>query len=196
MQLVGCPPNLGCGGFGTITSHFFLLLLGSEATQTVQSHWGERQLHVTLTPAHRGCYWKPITALLIFDQSRHDNAFCSSRSISVLASLECLCTSSPVDVCLWFPYLCYCICFGAVNHKLIGFDTLLSSSHITLLQKCFSLCLSFPCAMKQKLSLEWLDISLFTLCPLPFLLSLWKKVLSWVFYLLIYLTFWVVWMLV
>lgn len=35
-----------------------------------------------------------------------------------------------------------------------------------------------PCAMEQKLSLEWLDITLLTLCPLPFMLSLLKKVLS------------------
>lgn len=51
----------------------------------------------------------------------------------------------------------------------------LSSSYITLLQLCFSLCHLFPCAMEQTLSLEWLDISLLTLCPLPFMLSLLKK---------------------
>lgn len=108
-------------------SSFFCFCSGSRATQTVQGHWGERQLHATLTPAHWGCCREPITAPLIFDQSRHENTLCSSSPISVLASLKCLCTSSPVDVCLWFPYLCFCICSWPTNRKLIGLDTLLFS---------------------------------------------------------------------
>lgn len=45
----------------------------------MQSHWGERQLHAAFTSAHLGCCWEPITAPLIFDQSRHENTLCSSH---------------------------------------------------------------------------------------------------------------------
>lgn len=81
VQLVGCIPTSGCvwgGSFETTTSQFFLLLLGSRATQAVHSHWGGRHLHAILTPAHLGCCFKPNTAPLIFKQSWHDNTLCSS----------------------------------------------------------------------------------------------------------------------
>lgn len=174
MQLVGCTPTSGCGGFGTTTSQFFLVLLGSRATQC------------RVTEESASCMWHSIlpTGVAVEKLSLHCWSliipsmiiiFCSFSTILVLASLECVCTSSPVDVCLWFPYLCFCICSWLVNHKLIGLDTLLSSSHITLFQLCFSICHLFPCTMEQKLSLEWLDISFLTLCPPPFMLSLLKN---------------------
>ena len=46
-------------------------------------------------------------------------------------SQVCVFTSSPVDVCLWFPYLCSCFYSRPVNRKLNGLDPLLSSSYIT-----------------------------------------------------------------
>lgn len=122
VQLVGCTPHLSCGGgFGTTTSQFlsffiilflffycFCLTLNSRAPQTVQSHWGERQLHATLTPVHRGCWWEPVTAPLFFDQSRHERALCSSGFIPVTMSLESLCTSS-LYRCVFAIFLAFCI---------------------------------------------------------------------------------------
>lgn len=177
------------GGPGSLWNNHitvFFKLLGSRATQAVHTHWGGCHLHATLTPAHLECCWKPITAPLIFSQSWHDdnnNTLCSSSPTFVLVSLEHLCTSSHVIVSLWFP------CHGfswLVNHKLIGLDTPLSFYHITLFQLCFPFYPHlFPRALEQTVSFEWLDTTVLTLCPLPFMLIPLRNVFCKMFYLFI-----------
>lgn len=191
VQLVGCIPTSGCvwgAGFETTTSQFFLLLLGSRATQAVHSHWGGRHLHATLTPAHLGCCWKPNTAPLIFKQSWHDNTLCSSSPTFVLVSFECLCTFSPIIVSLWFPC--------PVNHKLTGLDTPLSSFHIPISALFLLFCHLFPRALEQKVLLLWMAWHhLAHFVSFPFYVDSFGKKFSvrCFIYLSIYFHFWVLW---
>lgn len=176
MQLVGCTPTSGL--WGLWNNHFTVSFcycwaaeLHSQCRVTEESACCMRHSLLPTGGAvenlslHRWSLISPGMKLLYV----HPAPFLSWRLSSVCAHLHlsmCVCD---------FLTSVFCICSWPVNCKLIGLDTLLSSSYITLLQLCFSLCHLFPCAMEQKLSLEWLDISLLTLCPLPFMLSLLKK---------------------
>lgn len=196
VQLVGCPPTSGL--WGLWNNHFTLLFCYCWAATL------HRQCRVTEESA--SCMWHSLLPMGgAVEKSLHRWSLISP-GMTILSvhpdpflswRLSSVCAHHHLSMCVC-DFLTSVLAFilDRVRRKLIGFDTLLSPSHITLLQICFSLCHLFPCAMEQKLSLEWLDISLFTLCPLPFLLSLWKKVLSYIFYLLIYFTFWVIWILV
>lgn len=192
-------PHLwGVGALGQPLHSSFCFCWGGRATQTVQSHWGERQLHATLPPAHSGCCWELSAAPLIFDHSRHEstlyvhpNPSPSQRLSSVCAHLHlltCVCESLTTVFALFS---------WTVSCKEIGLDTLLFFYLFIALStlSLFSVCHLFPCEMEQKLSLEWLDITLLTLCPPPFLLSLLKKksfsVRAFI-YLLISISFWVI----
>lgn len=198
MHLVGCAPTSGLWGFWN--NHFtllFLSLLGSRATQTVHSHWGERQLHATFTPAHRGCCWVSVTALLIFDQSRHETTLCSFSPISVLASLECLCTSSPVDVCLWFSCLRYCICSWPATPQAdwIGYTPLFLLHHPTP-ALFLSLSLSLPLVplcngTKALLGMAWHLLAHFVSSSF-YVESFLGREKFWVIYLISSIIFWVV----
>lgn len=113
--------------------------------------------------------------------------------ISVLASLECLCTSSPVDVCLWFPHFCF-LHLLLINCKLIGLDTLLSSSFITLHQLSLSLPLVPLCnGTKALLGMAWHLLAHFV--PSSFYVESFGKKLIWVsflIYLFLWFSFWVI----
>lgn len=97
---------------------------------------------------------------------------------SVFASLECVC-ESPVNIVGCCELLSLCIWSLAVSWVdwIHHCTPLLTSSLFNSL--CF--CHSFPCAMEQTLSLEWLGITLLTLCPFPFMFSK-KNKKVWVIY--------------
>lgn len=171
VQLVGCIPTSGCvwgGSFETTTSQFFLLLLGSRATQAVHSHWGGRHLHAILTPAHLGCCFKPNTAPLIFKQSWHDNTLCSS-----LFCLGVFWVSVHI-----FTYHCVFVISlpGKPQADWIGYASIfLSHPYFSSVSPFFATC-SPVHWNKRSSSFEWLDITLLTLCPLPFMLTFLEKV--------------------
>ena len=108
--------------------------------------------------------------------------------ISVLASLECLCTSSPVDVCQWFPHFCFLHLFliGKLQADWIGY-TLFLFHHPTP-----ALSISATCSPVQwNKSSPWNGLtSPCSLCAL-FLLCwvFWEKKI-WVNFLFIYLFLW------
>lgn len=198
MQLVGCAPTSGL--WGLWNNHFTVLFFVS--ARAAEPH---RQCRVTeesascmrhsLLPTggavenlslHRWSLISPGMKILYV----HPAPFLSWRLSSVCAHLHlsmCVCD-----------FLTSVFAFVLDRQTASWLDWIHSSfpSYITLFQLCFSLCHLFPCAMEQKLSLEWLDITLLTLCPLPFMLSLLKKSfesdLLFIF-LLILITFWVVW---
>lgn len=198
MQLVGCTPHIWAVGALEQPLHCSFCYCWS-----AQLH---RQCRVTEESASCMQHSLLPTGGAVENLSLHcwslispgmKTTLCSSSPISVLVSLKCLCTSAPVDVCLWSPYLCICICSWLVNPQA---DWMGSTPPLPLSSPCsssVSLCHLFPCAMEQKLSLEWLDITLLTLCLLLFILSLLGKSfesdLLFIYLLLVSFTFWVVW---
>lgn len=133
-------------------------------TARQQRYTGELLLYATLSPTHLGCCWEAIVALLIFDHFKHVNTWCLSVPISVLACLECLFTSSPVSVCLWFPCLWFCICCWLVNCKQMGLKHPNFYSYITLFQLFFSLCHLISGILGQK-NTPWNGLT--SHCSLP-----------------------------
>lgn len=104
-------------GFATTTSQFFFVNAGQQS-YTVQSHWGDCQLHATFTPAHCGCWRESNNAWKYFMFIQPHS--CLDVSWVSVHVLTCQCVF-PV----WFPYLC--ICSWLVNCRMIWLDTLLSS---------------------------------------------------------------------
>lgn len=146
-------------------------------TQTVQRQWGK--LHATLTPVLWGCCWEPFTELnwnLGMKIVVHQAPFCLSVSRVRVQTITC-----QYSMFLWASYLYHSLHLIFCG-KLTGLDTLHSSSYIIPFQ--LSVSPLFPCAMEQKLSLEWLEITLLTFCPLPFMFK------KGFIYLLISISFW------
>lgn len=189
VQLVGCAPTSGL--WGLWNNHFTVLFVtaGQKSYTDSAESLGRAPvacnihscpLGVLLRICHCHCtvdLWS-VQAWKYFYV--HPAPFLSWRLSSVCAHLHL-----SMCVCDLLPLFLHLSLTGKPQADWIG-NTPLFLSHPPYSSSVFSLCHLFPCAMEQKLSLEWLDISLLTLCPLPFMFeSFDKKVLSWIFILFI-----------
>lgn len=89
VHLVGSTPS--SKPWGLWNNHLTFFLAAGRRRHAVLRHCSKRQLHAMCTPAHWGCWWKPITCSV------------SSPGMNLLyvhtASSLSLCTSSHTSVC-------------------------------------------------------------------------------------------------